>query len=300
MSRGLLLGLAGVVLLAVHTVVTDLDTEPAERAGARIVELEGGDLRYRDQGDRDDPVVVLLHGFTASLEWWDRVAFDLERRNLRVIRFDLLGHGGSEKPRDGYAIEEQAARVKAALDELRVRRATVVGHSMGGAVASVLAETERALVRRVAIIGTAPASGYSELPLTARLARWPVIGHLIRRLAPDQAIRAGLSSAFADGVEVPDGFVDGLDGMTYTAYRRSSEATSRANERRSSAKRVERSRRPLLVIFGTEDEIVDPSAADAWERAVPAARVVRMRGVGHSPQWERPREVVRELLAFAR
>ena len=56
---------------------------------------------------------------------------------------------------------------------------------------------------------------------------------------------------------------------------------------------------PLLVIFGTQDEIVDPEAADGWAKDVPRARVVKMRGVGHSPQWERPRQVT-ELAARLR
>lgn len=289
-----------VTVLGVHTFVTDRETKSAERDGARIVELPGGDLRYRDEGDRGDPVVVLLHGFASSLRWWDRVAPDLVRRGRRVIRFDLLGHGGSEKPRDGYSTEAQAERVAAALGELGVRRATLVGHSMGGAVASALVESNPRLVRRLAVIGTAPAEGFSDLPLTARVARWPVVGHLVRRLAPDQVIRAGLSSAFADGTEVPAQFVDDLDGMTYTAYRRSGVATREANEDRPNGERVGRSGRPLLVIFGTADEIVDPRAAGTWKEAVPRARVVRLSGAGHSPQWERPREVVRELLAFTR
>ena len=66
------------------------------------------------------------------------------RRGLRVIRFDLLGHGGSEMPRDGYAPDEQARRVAdGARRSSRVRRATIVGHSMGGTVASALVEQGR-------------------------------------------------------------------------------------------------------------------------------------------------------------
>ena len=57
-----------------------------------------------------------------------------------MIRIDLLGHGGSEKPTSGYSIEDQAALVAGALDRLGVQGAVVVGHSMGVAVAVSLAE----------------------------------------------------------------------------------------------------------------------------------------------------------------
>ena len=290
-----------VLVLLVHTVITDRETKSAEKVrGGKVVELDGGDLHYKDEGDRDDPVIVLLHGFAASQRWWDRVTPDLARGGVRVVRFDLLGHGGSEMPRDGYAPDEQARRVAAALRKLRVRRATVVGHSMGGTVASALVEERPRLARRIAVLGTAPREGFSDLPFTADLATWPVIGELARRFAPDAVIAAGLDSAFADDVDVPDAFVDDLDGMTYTAYASSRSEANEFVEERAPAARVERARVPLLVIFGTEDEIVDPKAADVWAKDVPRARVVKMRGVGHSPHWEEPRDVVKLLLDLAR
>lgn len=297
-----LIGLGAVAaLLVVNTIVTDLETKPAEkRRGGKIVELAGGDLFYKDEGDRDDPVVVMLHGFSASQRWWDRVTPDLTRRGLRVIRFDLLGHGASEKPRDGYAPDEQARRVGDALEKLRVRRATIVGHSMGGTVASALVQERPRLVRRIAVLGTSPREGFAELPFTGRLATWPVVGELVRRLAPDQVIAAGMDAAFADGVDVPAAFVDELDGMTFSAYDKSTTEANAFIKEQANSERIKRSGLPLLVIFGTKDEIVDPKAADAWAKDVPGARVVKLKGVGHSPLWESPRDVVKELLAFAR
>jgi pimeloyl-ACP methyl ester carboxylesterase len=289
------------LLLLVHTVVTDRATESAETSrGSKIVELVGGDLNYKEEGGKDDPVIVLLHGFASSLRWWDRVAPELGRRGLRVIRFDLLGHGGSEKPRDGYAPDDQARVVAAALRKLGVRRATVVGHSMGGTVASALVEQEPRLVRRVAVLGTPPRDGFADPSFMRRLSTWPVVGELVRRFAPDQAIKAGLDSAFADDVDVPDAFVDDLDGMTFSAYDKSATGSREFLEDRPNSERIKEAGIPLLVIFGAKDEIVDPEAADAWAKDVPSARVVKMRGVGHSPQWERPREVTQLLLDHAR
>jgi pimeloyl-ACP methyl ester carboxylesterase len=300
MRRLIYLGIVVFVLL-VHTVVTDRETEEAEKSrSGKIVDLAGGDLHYKDEGDRDDPVIVLLHGFTASQRWWDRVAPELSRRGLRVIRFDLLGHGNSEKPRDGYAPDDQARLVAAALQKLRVGHATVVGHSMGGTVASALVEMEPQLVRKMAVLGTAPRDGFAELPFTGRLATWPVVGELARRLAPDQVIKAGLDSAFADDVEVPDAFVDDFDGMTFSAYDKSRGEADEFLEGKPNSERVAEAGVPLLGIFGSADELVDPEAADVWAKDVPRARVVKFPGVGHSPHWERPREVVKLLLEFAR
>jgi pimeloyl-ACP methyl ester carboxylesterase len=113
-------------------------------------------------------------------------------------------------------------------------------------------------------------------------------------------IKAGLDSAFADDVDVPDRFVDDLDGMTFSAYDKSSAEAGDFVEEKPNSERVREAGVPLLVIFGTEDEIVDPDAADTWKKDVPRARVVKMNGVGHSPHWEHPRQVSELLLDYAR
>ncbi len=74
---------------------------------------------------------MLLHCYACSLHWFD----DLEpllAENHRVIRIDLLGFGGSEKPEAGYEIPTQAAMVAEAMNELDVQGALVAGNSMGG------------------------------------------------------------------------------------------------------------------------------------------------------------------------
>ncbi|MFE4883682.1 alpha/beta fold hydrolase [Streptomyces sp. NPDC056701] len=129
-------------------------TRTAEASGEQIVRLPGGDIHVAQDGPPGAPTVVLLHGLAGSTPWWDPVLPAL--RDLHVVRVDLLGHGRSAKPVDGYGMAEQARRVGAVLDKLGVRRATVVGHSTGGAVATSLAEQRRDLVAAIALIDTGP------------------------------------------------------------------------------------------------------------------------------------------------
>jgi pimeloyl-ACP methyl ester carboxylesterase len=97
-------------------------------------------VHVRQDGPRDAPVLVLIHGFAGSTRWWDALV-PMLARSYRVIRIDLLGHGRSAKPvGGGYEIPEQGARVGAALDRLGVTHAVVVRHSTGGSVATALAE----------------------------------------------------------------------------------------------------------------------------------------------------------------
>jgi pimeloyl-ACP methyl ester carboxylesterase len=94
----------------------------------------------------------LRNGFAAAIDWWDDVAPELANRDHRVIRIDLIGHGGTAAPNSGYAIERRAALVAAILDKLGVDRSTVIGHSLGGEVATALAEFQPPRIERLIFV----------------------------------------------------------------------------------------------------------------------------------------------------
>ena len=200
-----------VALLAINTVVVELDTEPATPDfDARLVPVRAGDVHVREDGDPHGPPLVLVHDFQASLRWFDRVTPALARE-YRVIRLDLLGQGASEKPRDGYSKEEQGDVVADVMRKLGVRRAAVVGHSMGGQVVTALAERHPELVERLMVIGTAPENRFNRNRLAQRVAALPVVGHALRRALPHAAYRRQVDLAVADGtvrLTVRDGRIE--------------------------------------------------------------------------------------------
>jgi pimeloyl-ACP methyl ester carboxylesterase len=242
---------------------------------------------------------VLLHCFTCSSAWWEAINRELITDH-RVIRIDLLGHGGSEKPKEGYSMENQARLVAQALDELGVRRATVAGHSMGGAVATALAERAPNRVARVVIVDTNPTTDTGELPLVARIGFWPVIGEAASRIVPDFMVESQLGEAFAPGFDTPDYALDDFRELTYSAYKKSASAGGDFREEKSLTRRLAAARRPVLAVFGSEDQIVDVDGSLAEYRKVPRAEVHELRGVGHSPPVEKPGELVRLIRAFER
>jgi pimeloyl-ACP methyl ester carboxylesterase len=285
------------VLLAVNTVVTDRETKPAKADIGSVVDLPGGDLQVREDGSPKGPPVVLLHGFASSIHWWTPVAKRLASR-FHVIRIDLLGHGGSAKPKSGYSMENQAHLVALALARLGIRDAIVAGHSMGGVVATALAERYPALVKRIVIVDSPPNKDAGELPFLARLGFVPVLGETIRRVVPDSAVRDNLGKAFADGFDVPDQFVRDFRRMTYRSYDDSHKESSDYNESKAMTDRLAGVRKPLLVIFGTEDDLIDPDSFADY-KTVPGAQVVPIPGTGHSPMVEKPDEVSQRISDFA-
>lgn len=110
-----------------------------EVPATQFVKVLGAKVRYADVGK--GRVVVLLHGFLENLEVWfgNGFAQDLAR-HYRVIAIDLPGHGKTECIGYVHRMERMAAVVKGVMDELGLRRYTIVGHSMGGYVSLAFAE----------------------------------------------------------------------------------------------------------------------------------------------------------------
>lgn len=313
---GLLVVLA--VLLAINAIIVDNETKGASVTidGGQILSLPGGDVQVYEQGP-DTPVdhtapIVLLHCYSCSLHWWDRMA-PLLANHHRVIRIDLLGHGGSAKPATGYSIEDQADLVAGALNRLNVEGAIVVGHSLGGAVAVAVASQASQLVDRVVIIDQAPDNSdtYSKgLGPLAWLGYVPVIGQAVYRLshAPGSSgiVKSGYGRAFAPGFDVSGGFdnpdqvVDDLRAMTYTSFDESPSAEDDYVSEKPLTERMREAAVPLMVLFGDEDQIYNSDAAIAAYRAtVPGVVTQLVAGAGHSPNVEKPEQTARTVLEFA-
>lgn len=314
MRRGARIAVVVVVvlaaLLAINTIVLDSQTKTAEvtAADGKILELSNVALQVLDQpatgsGPEGAPI-VLLHCFGCSLQWWDAIAPSLNE-NHRLIRIDLVGHGGSEKPKSGYEISSQGSAVSEALSELGVRGATVVGHSMGGVVATAVAESASEIVDRVVLIGTASEAGSAELPFRAQLLRTSVIGEALWRIKLGSMIKSAYGSAFAPGFDIsagfddPDRVVEDSRAMTYTSYTESDAAIDDYLEQGTLASRLSASGVPLLFIDGDQDQILDAEQVAGQFDAVPGAETALIEGVGHSPNVEAPEETAKLILDFA-
>jgi pimeloyl-ACP methyl ester carboxylesterase len=309
---GLVAALA--VLLVINTIVVNGQTKEAEVTvdGGQVLQLPGGDVQVVDTelpaigraGDEPPPPIVLVHCYGCSLHWWDRMAPILAERH-RVIRIDLLGHGGSEKPRSGYGIDQQAALVAGALGQLEVQGAVVVGHSMGFSVAVALAARASQLVDRLVNINEGPNEDVCELPFLAKLAYAPVLGEAAWRLSPDFAVEDGYADAFAPGFDISSGFdnpdqvVDDYNAMTFTAFKDAREANDDFQDEIPLDDRLRQIPVPLLSIFGPEDQICDPEESQALYEAVPGARTATVENAGHSPNVEQPEATAALIEEFA-
>jgi pimeloyl-ACP methyl ester carboxylesterase len=284
------------VLLGNAVVVTRQD---AEASGAARLRLDAGNIFVSQDGPRDAPALVLIHGLGGSTRWWDALVPMLARSH-RVIRIDLLGHGQSAKPAgDGYAIPLQGARVGAALEQLGVRHAIVVGHSTGGSVATALTEQRPGLVTALALIDTGPRpDAFISNGLAGQLMFTPIVGQLFWQVRTDGLLRRSLGTGFSrPGYEIPQQLVDDVRGTTYHAFTATSAAADAYLTQRALPDRLTSIGKPLLVIFGQDDRRWRSSSASDY-RAVPATTVEVLPGVGHSPMLEDPSRTAALLLQF--
>jgi pimeloyl-ACP methyl ester carboxylesterase len=304
------LGIALVVLLAINTIVLDSETKSAgiTADGGTILHLPGGDLQVVDtaaQSSSPGAPIVLLPCYACSLHWYDLMVPLLDRDH-RVIQIDLLGEGGSEKPASGYSMESEAQLVAAALAKLGVQGAVVVGHSLGAAVATSLAQQASQLVDRLVIIDEAPDNSYGSLPFLAKLSYVPVLGEALRRILFDSVIKDTYGDAFAPGYDISSGFadpnqvVDDFHAMTYTSFADLASSEDDFSSAEGLDARIRSAAVPLMVIFGTEDQIWDDpaAAADAY-KTVPGAEIAMIKGAGQSPNVEKPAQTAALIREFA-
>src|SRR5437773_9012671 len=113
-------------LLVIDAILTDRETKPPSADLGHTYGPPGGRVQVREDGQHGRRAIVLLHGFAASMHWWSPVTERLAP-HFYVLRVDLLGHGGSEKPRHGYSMENQARLVSDVLSTFHVTHAAVVG-----------------------------------------------------------------------------------------------------------------------------------------------------------------------------
>ncbi|MFJ7199578.1 MULTISPECIES: alpha/beta fold hydrolase [unclassified Streptomyces] len=262
-----------------------------EATESSTLSLDESDIYVCQDGPRDAPALLLIHGSASSTRSWDPMV-PLLTGSHRVIRIDLLGHGRSAKPADrSYAIPDQARRVGAALDRLGVEHAVVVGHSSGGVVATALAEQRPDLVTALTLVNTGPSldAFIAPEPAASDPSQWPPTDEQIRQIAS-----TGFSLV---GYRIPEELLDDVRGMTHHTFTATMRATRSYLEQRALPDRLTDLGRPLLVIFGEDDRRWRSSSASDY-RAVPGAEVELLPGLGHSPLLEDPRRTATALLAF--
>ncbi len=275
------------------------DGSPLPPPPGFVREIDGERIHYLDEGS--GPAMVLIHGFGCSTFSWRHVMPQLTGRH-RVIALDLPGFGYSD--RSGalvYSLERHADRVVRLLDTLGVGRATIVGHSMGGAVAQRVATGYPGRVNRLVLLNAVDASDSERWNAMHGRYRWAmrpaVVGMRSRRVV-ETVVRSSLRQSWRDPAlitpEAVTGLVDPLmlRGTAACFLRLSNDSAL------DGPAPLDEIAVPTLVVAGEHDRIVPPPVAKALATKIRGARHVIVPGIGHSPPEECPDALVDMLLTF--
>jgi len=274
---------------------------PEDGRHERDVTVRGVRVRAIEAGSPDAPPLVLLHGFLVNHSEFDDVLPALAER-FHVIVPDLPGFGDSEKPspsRYAYGIDAFAEAVADLIAAFGVGRASVIGHSMGGAIALTLAAHHAELVDRLVLVD--PLSYPFPLSLKARIPLFPIVGGIVfKQLYGRSLFRSYFrDDVFSREATLPLARIDlAYDKFNGPAARESAFAVMHAIlDTRPVVARIGRVRAPTLVVWGRYDKIFPVANAQRLVRDISGARLEVLE-TGHSPHEERPREFVQKVVEF--
>ena len=305
LSTVLLVVLAGLTTLPyLVDVPKGADVDPATllayaaAPGARMITADGVQSVIAEAGDPQDPALLLIHGFGGSTFGYRGVMEPLAARGWHVIAIDLPGFGLSEKSwgRD-YSHKAQATFALAVLDQLKVDRAVLLGHSMGGNVISWMLALAPERIAGLAYIDAAvvqPKSGVSSSPSAAALLLDVLPIRRLTRIVIRNAFSPAtfgelLSSAFAVRSAVTPTLVAGyaassllrdwdlaLLGIIRDGAKNALPETIATLSAAAGAP-------PTLILWGRDDSWVPLTSGEVLRADLPEAEWVVLPGIGHVP-----------------
>jgi pimeloyl-ACP methyl ester carboxylesterase len=268
--------------------------------------LHGHRVTYRTAGD-GGPVVLLIHGIAGCAAQWDQVVPLLAER-YTVVAPDLLGHGHSAKPRGDYSLGAYAVSVRDLLVALGHRRATVVGHSLGGGVAMQFAYEYPPFAERLVLVSSGGLG--REVHALLRAATLPG-SELVLPVIAHQRLY-GLGSALAQalgrlglraGTDLAE-MARGYGSLADAGARRAFILTLRAviditGQRVSATDRLYLAELlPSLIIWGRRDPLIPADHATVAHRGLPGSRLEVFDDAGHFPQLHDPVRFACTLIDF--
>jgi pimeloyl-ACP methyl ester carboxylesterase len=272
------------------------DTDPKvmkakyANAASQFVNIrEGLAVHVRDEGNRDSPAIVLIHGSNDSLQAWDPWT-EMLKSKFRVIRLDLPGHGlTGPDPKGDYSNQAFSDVIEAVTHKLGCDRFTLVGHSMGGGVAISYALAHQARVSSLVLIDTAggPSGSAAKLPIAFRIAQTPVLSTLMNIITPRSFIEKSVHQSVEKQKIVTDQMIDRYwELLRFPGNRKATELRFRAKAKSFRIAELHQLAMPTLILWGLADK-GNPVATGHWfETNIPNAKLIAYPGVGHLPMQE--------------
>lgn len=262
------------------------------------IEIEEGRievLRGDDSGDRE--ALVLVHGFAANNLNWLRLSRHLHEE-FYIVAPDLPGHGDSvQDPELSYRIPEQARRLDAIMEKLDIEQAHVAGNSMGGAISAVFAAE---FPDRVLSLGLIDTAGIHEHPSELDRLREQGKNPLIVKNHEDYDELLDFVMEERPFIPWPISSVMAREAIANHDINRKIFKDLLKDSETDFARILSRIHVPTLVLWGTEDRVINVRNAPLVAEALPNSRLKIFEGIGHVPMIEAPERTAKQIRRLAR
>jgi len=269
------------------------------QGGFRRVSVCGSELRYYRTGA--GAPIVLLHPLRAQLEYFVPLLRHLSGTQAEVLAVDLPGHGRSSAPPTDYNAAYFTEAVEGFLDATDIRRAIVVGESIGGAIALALAARHNPRIARVVALnpydygrrgGIRRSSPLANALFTTML--WPVAGPVVARSGSRGVLRRVLAGGLHDPGNLPDELLRQMHRCgSLPGHARAFRSLCLHWESWITAReQYPLIEAPVTLAYG-DDDWSRPPEREANERAIRPAQTITLKGCGHFSSLENPPEIAR-------
>jgi pimeloyl-ACP methyl ester carboxylesterase/tetratricopeptide (TPR) repeat protein len=258
----------------------------AASARSKVRLKTGITMSYVESGPVDGPPLILVHGFSDSSFSFSRVLPLIDKR-FRIYAVDQRGHGDSDRPADGYDMSNFAADVVAFMDAKGIRKATIVGHSMGSFVTMQTALDAPERVERVVLIGTAStANNPAVMGLKAEIDKLndPVPADFAREF-----------QVTTSSPTLPKEFIDTVvsESLKLPAYVwKKAISGVVAKNYRTELKKISI---PVTIFWGEKETVFMRDEQDILSKGLPNSSLIIYRDSGHAPHWEEPEKFATDL-----
>ncbi len=282
----------------------DVSDKIVHAENSHFVEIDGATVHFQEFGDRSDPTLLLIHGFSASVYVWRTVAPQLADEGFHVVAVDLIGFGYSDKPAwFDYKITSQARMISRFMDRLGIGRATIVGSSYGGAVAMTLALDYAERVEKLVLVDAVINDEVKNLTIL-KLANLPGVGEILTPFFIDSKIlmkkRMQQTLAPANHHLITK---DRIESVIRPLHAKDAHNSVLQSGRNWDANRIEEDahlvNHQTLIIWGEEDTVIPIHNGETLYRAILNSRFVVLKNCGHVPQEEKSDIFVSLVSGFA-
>ncbi|MBV7264733.1 alpha/beta fold hydrolase [Erythrobacter ani] len=301
-----LIALVVIAFLVFRTPDTDLVEMRAKYGAApsQFVQIGDGVIAHvRDEGPRDAPAIVLLHGSNSDLRTWDEWADGL-KQDYRVVRFDQVGHGltGAD-PNDDYSRANFTDDIRALTASLGLESFIIGGNSMGGKHALAFAAAYPEKVTGLILVDASGGpmirskdDGEDSGNIGFTIARTPIINSIAEQITPRSLIQQSLEQSVSDPAIITDAMVDRYwELLRYPGNRRATMRRFATEYDPLAEGEIAGIEAPTLILWGTEDRLI-PLAAGEWlDEMMPNSQLIAYPNIGHLPQKEAPEATLSDV-----